>query len=91
MHLIRNVLSSFKCCNTMSIRCNIVIMIYTNKSVHKNDLGNTYKTHINVDELEGHEPSATKVQSDLINTHTCPYVHAEKHEAKMTFCVHTKT
>ena len=36
----------FKCCNAMSIRCRTVIMIYTNKSVHKNDLGNTHKnTH----------------------------------------------
>ena len=36
----------FNCCNAMSIRCRTVIMIYTNKSVHKNDLANTYKnTH----------------------------------------------
>ena len=52
--------------------------------MYKNDIGNTHKTHINIDELEGHVPSATKY-SDIINTNIRPYVHTEKHEAKIGF------
>ena len=56
-------------------------MIYTNKTVRKNDQGNTHKTSINIDELEGHVPSAT-CYGDLINTHIRSCMHAEKHERK---------
>ena len=65
-------------------------MIYTNKTVRKNDQGNTHKTSINIDELEGHVPSATLLRRSHEHTHTSMHA-CRKTRAKMGFCVRIKT
>ena len=89
LHLIPQVLSTSKVLqyyNATMQHCNYDLYQQT---CTKTTLVTHIKTHINIDELEGHVPSATKY-SDIINTNIRPYVHTEKHEAKIGFCVHYK-
>ena len=43
------------------------------------------KTRINIDELEGHVPSATHLPLCYEHTYIRPYMHAQIHERKWVF------